>query len=135
MIVVLCRADAEAAREALLAGAAGVVVEGEDVEAAARSIAAGGLPLSPSLTAALLDPPAACNCCASSPDAEGRAALSRRERDILSLFARGLTYAEVGCVLAISLNTVREHVRSMYRKLDVTTKAEAVGVFLRRTDA
>ena len=35
----------------------------------------------------------------------------------------------------ISVNTVREHVRSIYRKLDVTTKAEAVAVYLTKQSA
>jgi DNA-binding CsgD family transcriptional regulator len=53
-------------------------------------------------------------------------ALTGRERDILELFARGLTYEEAAQVLGISTNTVRHHVRALYRKLDVSSKVEAV---------
>jgi DNA-binding CsgD family transcriptional regulator len=52
--------------------------------------------------------------------------VTARERQILELFARGLTYAEAGQVLGISTNTIRDHVRALYRKLDVSSKVEAV---------
>jgi DNA-binding CsgD family transcriptional regulator len=53
-------------------------------------------------------------------------AVTSREREIADLFARGLTYAEAAHVLGISANTVRHHVRELYRKLDVSSKVEAV---------
>jgi DNA-binding CsgD family transcriptional regulator len=52
--------------------------------------------------------------------------VTNRERDVCALFSRGLTYDEVAHVLGISVNTVRQHVRSLYKKLDVSSKIEAV---------
>jgi DNA-binding CsgD family transcriptional regulator len=52
--------------------------------------------------------------------------VTAREREILELFARGLTYAEAAQILGISTNTIRHHVRGLYRKLDVSSKVEAV---------
>lgn len=55
-----------------------------------------------------------------------RELLSAREVELLELFADGLTYAEASEHLDVSENTVRTHVRSIYEKLDVTTKTSAV---------
>jgi DNA-binding NarL/FixJ family response regulator len=52
--------------------------------------------------------------------------LTGREREVLELFSCGSTYPEVARLLSISVNTVREHVRNVYCKLDVSSKIEAV---------
>ena len=58
--------------------------------------------------------------------------LTPREGDVLRLLAQGLTYEEIGSSLEVSLNTIRTHVRSIYGKLDVTTKTEAAVEAIRR---
>lgn len=63
----------------------------------------------------------ACECC---PAGTG-SSLTARERDVLELLAKGLTYAECAGALGIGVGTVQDHVKRLYRKLDVTTKAEA----------
>jgi DNA-binding CsgD family transcriptional regulator len=57
---------------------------------------------------------------------------AEREREIIEFFAKGATYDEVASLLSISVNTVRQHVRSLYRKLHVCTKAEAVTMAMGR---
>ncbi|UCV01434.1 response regulator transcription factor [Acidovorax radicis] len=52
--------------------------------------------------------------------------LSVREKEILSLVASGYTSAEIGARLLISTLTVNTHVRNIYRKLQVRTRAQAV---------
>lgn len=52
--------------------------------------------------------------------------LSDRELEILSTLSRGYTYGEVGELLTISVRTVQSHVKNIYGKLDVHSKAEAV---------
>jgi DNA-binding NarL/FixJ family response regulator len=52
--------------------------------------------------------------------------LTPREQDILRHFALGFTYAETAGLLGISVNTVREHVRNLYDKLEACSKTEAV---------
>ncbi len=52
--------------------------------------------------------------------------LSPREREVLSLVARGLTSREIGELLTIRPATVRGHVERARTKLDATTRAEAV---------
>lgn len=58
--------------------------------------------------------------------ADGRPALTRRETDLLQLFSKGYSYKETARILAISPLTVGNHVRSIYRKLDVHSRSEAV---------
>lgn len=51
--------------------------------------------------------------------------LTRRERDVLILLAKGLQYADIGRALGIRLGTVQCHIKRLYSKLDVNSKAEA----------
>lgn len=51
--------------------------------------------------------------------------LTDREREVLSLTGRGLRAREVAGQLRISTHTVRDHLKSIYRKLDVSSRAEA----------
>jgi DNA-binding NarL/FixJ family response regulator len=52
--------------------------------------------------------------------------LSEREKQILRLIANGLTSPGIGTRLAIATMTVNTHVRNIYRKLHVRTRAQAV---------
>lgn len=52
--------------------------------------------------------------------------LSVREKEILRLVANGYTSGEIGSRLLISPMTVNTHVRNIYRKLQVRTRAQAV---------
>jgi LuxR family maltose regulon positive regulatory protein len=52
--------------------------------------------------------------------------LSAREIEVLRLLAQGLTKREVGTTLFVSYNTVHSHVRSIYRKLGVTSRDGAI---------
>ena len=62
-------------------------------------------------------------------DAAGEAArglLSAREQEVLELFARGFSYAEIARLQEVSVHTVRSHVKNLYSKLAVHSKNEAV---------
>ncbi len=52
--------------------------------------------------------------------------LTEREQDILNMFARGLSYKETASALDISHHTVGDYVKSIYRKLSVNSRNEAV---------
>ena len=58
--------------------------------------------------------------------APARLPLSERERQIMSWVAMGKTNPEIGCILEISEFTVKNHLKSVYTKLDVTNRAQAV---------
>jgi DNA-binding NarL/FixJ family response regulator len=54
--------------------------------------------------------------------------LTPRERDVLTMVARGFSYREVAEILGVSAQTVPVHARNIYRKLEATSKTEAVFV-------
>ena len=56
----------------------------------------------------------------------GPAGLSGREREVLELIATGATNSEIASRLYLSPHTVKEHTSSVYRKLGVRNRAEAV---------
>jgi len=56
----------------------------------------------------------------------GRSSLTGRELDVLQLVASGLSNRGIGGYLHLSETTVKFHVRNIMRKLDATTRAEAV---------
>ena len=58
--------------------------------------------------------------------------LTQREREVLMKLSEGFSYEEIGVSLAISINTVRKHIRGIYEKLEVNSRTEAVARYLRR---
>ena len=52
--------------------------------------------------------------------------VSPRERDVLSAFATGATNPAIAATLGLSPNTVKQHASSIFRKLGVRNRAEAV---------
>ena len=56
--------------------------------------------------------------------------LTDREKQVLALLAHGYTRREIGASLNISANTSARHITNIYRKLDISTTAEAVRIAL-----
>ncbi|POT55536.1 helix-turn-helix transcriptional regulator [Citrobacter amalonaticus] len=63
----------------------------------------------------------------SAPDSEPRSikALSARQREILTMLAAGESNKEIGRALNISTGTVKAHLESLYRRLDVKNRTQA----------
>ncbi len=57
--------------------------------------------------------------------------LSQREREVLEFLAQGRPYKEIASLLAVSLDTVRVHIKGIYGKLHVHSRGEAVARYLR----
>lgn len=92
------------------AGASGFISkdrDAEDVAKAVRLVALGGTVFTPTAE-------------------QPRSALSERERQVLDLIANGSTNREIAERLHLSTYTVKEHTSSLYRKLEVRNRAEAV---------
>jgi len=53
---------------------------------------------------------------------------SEREKEILQLLSQGLEYKEIGLKVFISVNTVKKHCISIYQKLHVSSKAQALRI-------
>lgn len=58
--------------------------------------------------------------------------LTGREEQILKLLAEGKSNRAIGVVLHISESTVKSHLKSLFVKLDVTSRAEAIALAARR---
>lgn len=121
--------DEDSVYQALAAGAGGYLLKSDaSAGRVAESLAVlrdGGAPISPTIARRLLDDLRV------RPRPEAPSDLSKlsvREREIIELFAKGATYEEVASMLSMSVNTVRHHVRGMYKKLHVCSKAEAVSL-------
>jgi DNA-binding NarL/FixJ family response regulator len=116
--------------EALCNGASGYLLKktppGRILEAA-REAMAGGAPMSPEIARKVVSlfrkfP-------APSPAAAGD--LTPQELRFLTLLSRGYSYQAAADELEVSINTVRNYVRSIYEKLHVHSRSEAVGKALR----
>jgi len=58
--------------------------------------------------------------------------LTKREHEILALLAKGFLYKEIADQLGVTLSTVRAHLHTVYEKLHVQSRTEAVVKFLKR---
>jgi len=58
--------------------------------------------------------------------------LTTRENEVLLLLSKGMMYKEISDHLAISMSTVRTHIHTIYEKLHVKSRTEAVVKFLDR---
>jgi LuxR family maltose regulon positive regulatory protein len=56
----------------------------------------------------------------------GQFSPSSREQEILRHLSTGLSNREIAAQLFISVNTMKTHVRSLYRRLDVSSRSQAV---------
>ena len=63
---------------------------------------------------------------------DGSLALSPRERDVLLLVAAGMGNTDIGVRLGISRSTVKYHLGSVFEKLGVHSRAEAVATGIRK---
>ncbi|WP_445456655.1 response regulator transcription factor [Flavobacterium sp. HNIBRBA15423] len=55
--------------------------------------------------------------------------LSDRENEVVTLLAKGKSYAAIGEELNVSINTIKTHARNIYEKLHVTSKNEVIKVY------
>jgi DNA-binding NarL/FixJ family response regulator len=129
-------ADAERVFEAICAGAAGYLVKSTPLPQLKQhllEVAAGGSPMSPGVARYVLQafraqPPLRV---AATPD--GR--LTPREQAVVQGVEEGLGYKVIAMRLGISPDTVNNHVRAIYRKLQVNSKSELLARSLKQRGA
>ena len=125
-VVTTIYADDDHLFAALRAGVQGYLLKDEPdakVRRALRSIADGEPPLSSLVAQRMLAAFGAPAQADASESEEG--VLSPREREVLMLIAKGMRLPEVADMLRISRNTAAGYIKSVYRKLGVSTRAEA----------
>lgn len=115
--------DDDSVFAAVRAGALGYVLKGndpEDIVRAITSVAAGEAVFGPGIARRALT-------FLGAPGAQPvLPALTPRERQVLTLIATGLGNATIADQLGVSPNTIANHVSSIFRKLQVDTRAEAI---------
>lgn len=123
VLVLTMSEDDDSVFAALRAGAGGYLVKGADpdqVISAVRAVARGHAVLGPHLAVRMLrffgDPRVP----------EDLPGLTPREREVLGLLADGMSNADIGRALFISPITVRNHVSSIFAKLQVTNRHQAM---------
>jgi DNA-binding NarL/FixJ family response regulator len=130
IVMVTVYEDEENIFQAIRAGASGYLLKktlpGGLLDAIAE-IHAGGAPMTASIARKVLA--AFKGNASSSPGAES--SLSLREREILSALVNGQSYKMIADSCLISIDTVRSHIKSIYGKLQVHSKSEAVAAALR----
>jgi two-component system, NarL family, response regulator len=123
LIVFTGQADEQLARAALAAGADAVVLKEAPLVDLARAVdlvLAGRVYVDPVLAPSLLD-----------DRPRSSSLLTKREKEVLTLLAQGLSHEEIGRRLSISDETVRTHVRKASARLNAATRTEAVATALR----
>lgn len=115
------------------AGALGYIHKDNSSTDLSRTIVemkAGGSPISPLIARRVLSRYRSLSARADVPAATTPAAsatlLSKREHEVLTLIARGYSYAEIAVLNELSVHTVQAHIKNLYAKLAVHSKNEAV---------
>jgi DNA-binding NarL/FixJ family response regulator len=112
---------------ALRAGAQGYLLKDQTPEQLVqqlRGISEGHPPLSPSVARRLLEHFREDKEAARIETPE-EALLTPREREVLVQLTRGISIVDIGAVMNISRHTVGDHVKNIYRKLNISSRAEA----------
>lgn len=126
IIVVSIFGDARSVVRAIEAGADGYLLKGageQQAEEAIRSVLGGGAPISPAVASHILTRMRErMSPNGPSPDVP----LTEKETAVLIDLAKGFRYKEVARLHGISPHTVADHVKSIYRKLAVNSRSEAV---------
>ncbi len=137
MVVLTVFEEPATVLEAICAGADGYMlkrVPPDELLEQVRAVVAGGSPITAGVARTVLAllrrmgseaPPARV------PASPSRLTLSDREQEVLRGLVQGMAYKQVAERMQLSIDTVRSHVRSVYRKLQVHNVAEAVGRAIR----
>ena len=124
VVILTMHADKNVLDRAIRAGAVGYLVKDctmDEVVRTIRQAAAADTALSPELAGAMLvevGRPAA--------GATHESVITKREEEVLQLIAEGLSTIEVATRLYISVKTVKNHLASVYQKLDSRDRTQAV---------
>jgi DNA-binding NarL/FixJ family response regulator len=124
IVVLTMHGEAALRREAIEAGAAGFLTKDSSMQEVIKLVlqAAGGeVALSPELASTILD-----EMRSDRPERPAASPLTKREEEVLQLIADGCSTTEVAKALFISGKTVKNHLASIYEKLDARDRTQAV---------
>ena len=127
VLMLTMHADKDVLADAIRAGASGYLVKDcstEEVADAIRMAASGTTDLSPLLAASMLDEVRRLEAPTDAADEEH--VITKREEQVLQRIADGCSTSEVAQQLFISQKTVKNHLASIYQKLDARDRTQAV---------
>lgn len=122
--------DSDQVFEALVAGACGYLLKSTPPEKLLDAIYEahkGGSPMSSHIARKVVQ------YFHRAPGRNEMAELSKREEQVLQHLAQGRLYKEIANELSISIDTVRKHLNSIYGKLHVHSRTDAVVKYLRKS--
>jgi two-component system, NarL family, response regulator DegU len=126
VVMLTMHADEDVLASAIRAGASGYLVKDcstREIAEAVRMAASGETIISPNLAASMLDEVRKLDAPA---ETEDQRVVTRREEEVLQLIANGCSTPEVAEQLYISHKTVKNHLASIYQKLDARDRTQAV---------
>lgn len=121
VLIITVVEDSEKVFQSLCAGAGGYIVKNSNIENIDQTIdeaLRGGAPMSLSIAKMVVE----------SFRKEPNSPLSERETEVLQAIASGKSYSKIAQELFISKETVRTHIKNIYRKLEVSSKADALRI-------
>jgi len=127
--------DPAAILDAIAAGADGYLLKkarARELLDAVRAVTTGGAPLTAEVARKVVDVLRTLNAASGSGGSPTRLDLTEREQQVLRALVDGFSYKQAADKLGIGLGTVRSHVGSIYRKLQVHNVAEAVSRAVRQ---
>ncbi|MFT5204657.1 MAG: DNA-binding NarL/FixJ family response regulator [Candidatus Aldehydirespiratoraceae bacterium] len=125
VVMLTMHADQDVLANAIRAGACGYLVKDcstEEIAEAVRMASNGDTALSPQLAASMLDEVRKLDM---APSREERV-VTKREEEVLQSIADGCSTSEVAEQMYISQKTVKNHLASIYQKLDARDRTQAV---------
>jgi DNA-binding NarL/FixJ family response regulator len=125
VVMLTMHADQDVLANSIRAGACGYLVKDcstEEIADAVRMASNGDTALSPQLAASMLDEVRKLDM---APTREDRV-VTKREEEVLQLIADGCSTSEVAEQMYISQKTVKNHLASIYQKLDARDRTQAV---------
>ena len=124
ILILSIRENDQSVFDALCAGATGYLIKEtppEKILEAIREVHTGGAPMSTQIARMVI----------TSFKVQPSPELTNRETEVLSQLCKGMSYKMIADSLFISEETVRRHIKNIYRKLEVHSKSEAVAKALK----
>jgi DNA-binding NarL/FixJ family response regulator len=129
LVMLTISSNIDAVFASLQAGACGYLhkpVHADDLVNSVREVVAGGSPMSATIARMVVQSfksqPAPAASASGLP-------LTDRERTVLEYLAKGYLYKEIADLMQVSWHTVHNHIRHIYEKLHVRSRAQAVAKF------
>jgi len=130
IVMVTSFSDDETIFQAIRSGAMGYILKDctqSEFQRMLIAIPSGGSPISPSIARKIINyfsPPKT-----SFFGSSNHEALTKKEKLVIHNLVKGLTYQEIGDQMGISINSVRHHVKNIYKKLHVQSRNKLVEKF------